>query len=407
MLPAMDLPTNPTDVLYSVARAVLLADTLQEVIDEALRGAGTLIPVWRTSVGLIDREAGTFTVYAAAGEGASARPPGKAVPIDQFGADLTVLAAGRCDLVQDVQQRPDSLGGLQGSCLRGQLIVPLLHEGELIGSLNLGADRPRAFESWHEALALELGGLVASALGRVRLREELARSLEAATAANRAKALFLANMSHELRTPLNVIIGYTELLSEEAETDVADDLQRIHSAADHLLGVVTDVLDLSKVESGQLDVASHPVDLTPLVQGLAPSLAGLVEARGSQLSVHVASLGVPVPCDARRVRQIVYNLVANAARFTEDGEVGLELSTDGEMASVTVRDTGIGIGAEDLPHIFQPFTQVHAPEGHTYGGSGLGLAISRQYARAMGGELSAESELGVGSAFTLTLPYGA
>ena len=122
---------NPNDVLYSVARAVLVADTLQEVIDEALRGAETLIPTWRRSVGVIDQHTGTFTVYAAAGSGASARPAGKPVPVASFGADLARLTAGQCDLVQDLAERPSAAGELQGTALRGQLIAPLLFEGEL------------------------------------------------------------------------------------------------------------------------------------------------------------------------------------------------------------------------------------------------------------------------------------
>lgn len=245
---------------------------------------------------------------------------------------------------------------------------------------------------------------------RVRERTaELERATAEAEAASRAKSAFLANMSHELRTPLNAIIGYSEMLLEEgarAESEaVATDLGRIQTAGRYLLGLINDVLDLSKVEAGKTELSVEPFSLAGLVHGVADDVRPLVERNGSRLDVTVEE-DLELEGDPRKVRQILLNLLGNAAKFTEKGEVELRTRREGEEVLLLVRDTGIGMTREQLGRLFTPFWQGGEATARRYGGTGLGLAISRHYARLMGGDVSAESEAGKGSTFTVRLPLG-
>jgi len=243
---------------------------------------------------------------------------------------------------------------------------------------------------------------------RVRERTaELERATSAAEAASRAKSTFLANMSHELRTPLNAIIGYSEMLLEEgAGSDpeaLAADLGRVRIAGRYLLGLINDVLDLSKVEAGKTELSLERFSLAGLVHDLAEDVRPLVDRNGDRLEVAVEE-DVELEGDPRKVRQILLNLLGNAAKFTEGGDVELRARRDGDEVVLAVRDTGIGMSPEQVGRLFTPFWQGGTSSGRKYGGTGLGLAISRHYARLMGGDISVESEEGAGSTFTVRLP---
>jgi signal transduction histidine kinase/DNA-binding response OmpR family regulator len=238
---------------------------------------------------------------------------------------------------------------------------------------------------------------------------ELGSALMTAREASHAKSSFLAKMSHELRTPLNAIIGYSELLSEDSNDDgVKDDLNKILSAARHLLGLINDVLDLSKIEAGKMDLYIEPLDLWTIVQEIAGIVTPLYEKRNNTLTVECSdSIGV-VHADATKLRQILLNLLSNAAKFTEAGRVVIKVSR-GPLAGedwiqIDVSDTGIGITDEQMSRLFQAFTQADASTSSKYGGTGLGLAICRQFARIMGGEVGVTSKPGQGSTFTLRMP---
>ena len=215
--------------------------------------------------------------------------------------------------------------------------------------------------------------------------------------ASRSKSTFLAQMSHELRTPMNAVLGYTELLQEDADPATYADLARIHRAGTHLLALVNDVLDLSKVEAGQLDLRQEAVDLAELLQAVTDQTAPLLQARGNTLRMEGPT--VQVRGDGLRLHQCVLNLVSNANKFTENGLLTLRIS-DGEMVRLDVIDTGVGMTAEQLARVFEPFVQVHDQAG----GTGLGLAIVREMVRGMGGRVEATSQLGVGSTFSVFLP---
>jgi signal transduction histidine kinase len=236
---------------------------------------------------------------------------------------------------------------------------------------------------------------------------------EEAEAANQAKSMFLANMSHELRTPLNTIIGYSEMLIEEAgdggDAAVVPDLQTIGQAGKHLLGLINAVLDLSKIEAGKMEIAPEPVAVLALVEETATSARPLVEKNGNRF--HVVHGDVPelMVADPMKLRQILLNLLSNAAKFTEQGEVTLRAgrsSSRADRVEFSVTDTGIGMTEAQLGRIFQPFVQAEASTSAKYGGTGLGLALSRRFAGLMGGDITIESEPGVGSTFTVSLPLG-
>jgi PAS domain S-box-containing protein len=245
-----------------------------------------------------------------------------------------------------------------------------------------------------------------------RVQGELVRAKDAAEEANRAKSAFLANMSHELRTPLNAVIGYSEMLQDVATdqglSDFLPDLDRIRSAGKHLLGMINDVLDLSKIEAGKVELSIESLDVSPLVEDAASTIRPLVEHNSNRLEVACAEPLGAMLGDHTRVRQVLFNLLSNACKFTEKGLIRLEAKRirrkGSDWIQFRVTDTGIGMSPEQLDRLYRPFMQADASTTRKYGGTGLGLAISREFCQMMGGTLSAESELGKGSAFTVRLP---
>jgi signal transduction histidine kinase/CheY-like chemotaxis protein len=246
-----------------------------------------------------------------------------------------------------------------------------------------------------------------------RRTRELSEARDAALAATQAKSAFLANMSHELRTPLNAVLGYSEMLQEEAieqgKSEFVPDLRRIHSAGRHLLTLISDVLDLSKIESGRWELVLDTFSVSGLVQEVIELIRPLVR-RGVGLEVHFDGTVGDGYADPIKLRQALFNLLSNACKFTEQGNITLEVDQVGETSlserrlRFAVSDTGIGMTSAELTRIFQPFSQANASTARQYGGTGLGLAISRRFCQLMGGDVTASSEAGRGSTFTLWIP---
>ena len=263
--------------------------------------------------------------------------------------------------------------------------------------------RARRFAAYSRDLELLSRDLLDA---NMRLEERAQQIAEA----NRAKSRFLANVSHELRTPLNAIVGYNALALDGMYGDVPGPLRashkRIQAAADHLLGLVNDVLDLSKIEVGRMECEVEPVDLDSILDGVATVVEPAAEAKGLRVDVVVARDLPKIQTDPRHLRQILLNLAANAIKFTERGSVTVVARRGGPGVEISVEDTGIGIAGGDIDRIFEEFEQVR-PSGRgdsMQRGTGLGLAIARKLARLLGGELTVISQVGRGSCFTLTLP---
>jgi signal transduction histidine kinase len=259
------------------------------------------------------------------------------------------------------------------------------------------------------ALAAQLGLVLA----RQRAAEAIARARDAAEAASRAKSDFVAGISHELRTPLSAILGYGELLAEDfverGETDAVAVITRMNGASRHLLGLINNVLDLSKIEANKMEVVREPIDIEELVSDVVETLTPMVEDRGNRLLLRGARLERPLMSDPTKIRQLLFNLIGNAAKFTRMGTitVGVVLAADsagGMTLHLSVEDSGIGMSEAQLARIFEAFTQADVTIATRFGGTGLGLTLCKRLADLLGGTIHVVSKPGAGSRFSVDLP---
>lgn len=240
--------------------------------------------------------------------------------------------------------------------------------------------------------------------------EALTRARDAALAASRAKSSFLAVMSHELRTPLNAVLGYGELALDELAAGAIDrdglgrDLGRILASAQHLLNIIDDVLDLSRIEAGATAIRLEPITLRPLLREVEQTIRPLARKHDDSLTLDVATAPTEILGDRTRLRQILFNLLSNAAKFTRGGHITLRVAAEPGHTRFVVADTGVGIPADALGRVFQPFTQVDGSSTRRFDGTGLGLTLTRTFSHLLGGEIEVESSPGRGSTFTVTLP---
>jgi signal transduction histidine kinase len=297
---------------------------------------------------------------------------------------------------------------------RARLIVPLVSADQVLGALVIRRKRPGNFPKDTIQLLQTFAVQSVLAIQNARLFREIEDKSRQLQVASEHKSQFLASMSHELRTPLNAIIGLTEMMVSNAArfgTEKAlGPLRRVNAAGTHLLSLINEILDLSKIEAGKLELNPEPVNLSRLIDEVIGTAGQLAEKNQNRLVVEAQeNLGV-LTADSMRLKQILLNLLSNACKFTKEGEVAVRARkvADGrEWVELAVADSGIGITAEQQAKLFQDFTQADSLTARRYGGTGLGLAISRKLARMMGGDVTVTSEPGKGSVFTVRLPVHA
>ena len=319
------------------------------------------------------------------------------------------------------RREPDQVADLQPSSranemimrlgYRARLAVPLLAPDQIVGALVVRRKAPGEFSQSTIELLQTFAAQSVLAIQNARLFEEIEDKSRQLQQASENKSQFVSSMSHELRTPLNAIIGLTEMMVTNAArfgTEKAlEPLQRVNRAGTHLLGLINQVLDLSKIEAGKLELNSQTVQLAPLIDDVFGTARQLAEQNKNRLVVDAADDLGAITVDPMRLRQILLNLLSNASKFTEEGEIKLQarrVVDGGDWIELAVADSGIGMTAEQQAKLFEDFTQADASTAQRFGGTGLGLAITRKLARMMGGDVRVTSEPGKGSVFTVRLP---
>jgi len=297
---------------------------------------------------------------------------------------------------------------------RAWLTVPLLGADRAVGALVVRRKQPGEFPRSTVDLLQTFAAQSVLAIQNARLFDEIQDKNRQLQMASENKSQFVSSMSHELRTPLNAIIGLTEMMVTNAArfgTEKAEEpLQRVNRAGTHLLGLINQVLDLSKIEAGKLELNPQTVQLVPLIDEVVGTARQLADQTKNRLVVEAADDLGALTVDPMRLRQILLNLLSNACKFTKEGEVKLRARrlVDGrDWIEIAVADTGIGLTPEQQAKLFEEFTQADATTAQRFGGTGLGLAITRKLARMMGGDVTVTSEPGKGSVFTVCLPGGA
>ena len=293
---------------------------------------------------------------------------------------------------------------------RARLAVPLMRSGKVIGALVVRRKAPGQFRANILELLQTFATQSAIAIQNARLFHEIEQKSRQLAEASQHKSQFLANMSHELRTPLNAIIGVSEMLREDAEALKQDlePLDRVLGAARHLLALINDILDLSKIEAGRMELALSSFALAPLIADVAKTIEPLAAKNSNKVAVHCNSDMGTIHADQMRLRQALLNLMSNANKFTERGSISIDArqgqKNGREWITMAVSDTGIGMTWEQMGKLFQEFSQASSTTASKYGGTGLGLVISRRFCQMMGGDITVESEPGRGSTFTIRVP---
>ncbi len=400
-----------TDALFRASRrivtAVDLSDLYQSVVDEIGRWVG----VDQCQLIVFEPQGKYGEIKAAY----RATPDTQVLQIPAEGHPLIEMLRDRRQHgieIQDVDADP-TLAPMRKILaplgIKSSMLIPMTVRSELIGLVWLyTVEQTHKFTEAETDFCRAVTGPAAIAIDNLWALKEQQETAERLREVDKLKTQFLANMSHELRTPLNSIIGFARVILKGIDGPLTElqqtDLSAIYNSGQHLLGLINDILDVAKIEAGKMDLNFEEVDLKQIIKGVMSTAIGLVKDKPVQLEQRVPDDLPPIWADSTRVRQIVLNLVSNAAKFTEQGKISVSVSYNEDWVTIKVADTGIGIPEDKLDTIFEEFTQVDASTTRRAGGTGLGLPITRHFVQMHGGEISVESKGGVGSVFAFTLP---
>lgn len=369
---------------------------------------------YHAAIFIVEETGFNAVLREATGEaGAEMKKREHALPVDQYSIVGKVTAEGTSVVVNDITNDPlHKLNPLLPET-RAEAAIPLRIGTRIIGAIDIQSTSANAFSEDEVSVLQTLADQVAVAIDNARSFELSQQAVMEMREIDRLKTQFLANMSHELRTPLNSIIGFSRVILKGIDGPVTElqqqDLTAIYNSGQHLLGLINDILDLAKIEAGKMELAFDEVNITDVVSSVLSTTSGLVKDKPIELKRSIEPNLPAVRADAIRVRQVLINLLSNAAKFTEQGEISVNVnlvtSSNGRNEiRVSVKDTGPGISEKDQEKLFQPFSQVDDSPTRKTGGTGLGLSICQQLINMHGGRIWVESEVGAGSTFLFTLP---